>query len=97
MIPASGKCGLVRAMSRPQSVSEAWAINKRNVRGEVPKMRYLHTIEIVSEYENYEDLERVARDANEGDAILRSWSKAPIQDAQLTEPEREFFIYEEAQ
>lgn len=55
-------------------------------------MRYLHTLVIVSEYDDFEDIEAVARDANRGDSILRSWTKETAPIDTLTEAELDFFL-----
>lgn len=54
---------------------------------------YLHTIVIVSEYDDYEDLESVARDANQGNARLRGWNKQEIASHELMPgEEQDFFL-----
>ena len=61
-----------------------------------PRKLTMHMMVVISEYESYDDFESAARDANQGDAILRSWSTKVITVNDLaTDEEREFFGVEE--
>lgn len=53
---------------------------------------HIHTLTIVSEHANYDDIEHVARDANNGDARLRAWNVETITtDDLVSDEEKEFF------
>lgn len=54
-------------------------------------MIYQHILVIRSEHEEYADLEHLARDAINGDAILSAWNKEPFPENLLSENERDFF------